>query len=93
MVAADPFVDLLKYVVPFLEVNTLQEWVGLSSPVEFFIIYYIPCGLEFKQSGLILILHEHAIFKILDYRCHPAVGHSCIVDGLGAGLLGKSLVY
>ena len=38
VVAVDPFVDFPMYVVPFFEVDTLQEWGGKAFSVELSII-------------------------------------------------------
>ena len=83
MVATNPFMDLSKYVVPFFEVYTLQEWCEKASSVELSIIQYVSCGLEYEQSGLTFILQEYTIFEVLDYWSHPGVNSSHTVDGLG----------
>ena len=75
--------DLLKYVVPFFEIDTFQEWGGKASSVEFSIIQYASCGLESEQSSLTFILQEYIIFEVLDYQSHPLVDNSHTVDGLG----------
>ena len=82
MVAANPFVDLPKYVVPFFEVDTFQEWGGKAYFVEFSIIKYVSCGLESEQSGLTCILREYTTFEILDYWSHLVVNSSHTIDGL-----------
>ena len=83
MVVVDPFVVLLKYVVLFFEVDTLQEWGGKSYFIAFSIIQYVSCGLESEQSGLTFVLQEYIVFEVLDYWSNSVVDSSHMVDGLG----------
>ena len=83
MVTVDPFVDLLKYVVPFFEVDTLQEWGGKASSIELSIMHYVLCGLESEQPGLTFFLWDCIVFEVLDYWSHLVVDSSHTADGLG----------
>ena len=73
MVATDPLVNFLRYVVPFCEIDTLQERGQESSSVELPIVQYVPDSFQPKQPCLFHILWELTVFEILDYRGHPGV--------------------
>ena len=82
MVTANLLVDLAKYVVPFFEVDTLQEQGWKSSSVELSIIQYVPGNFQPEQPCFIFILLELTVFEILDYRGHPIVNHGHAIEGL-----------
>ena len=83
VVAINAFMDLLKYIVPFFKVDTLQEWGWKSSSVELSIIQYVSYDFQSKQPSFTLLLLELTVFEVLDYRSQLAICSSHAIHGLG----------
>ena len=74
--------DLPKYVVPFFEVDTLQEWGRESSSVKSSIVQYVPDSFQFEQPSFTFALQKLTVFKVLDYGSHPVIYGVRAINGL-----------
>ena len=83
VIAVNPLVDFLEYVVPFFKVNTLQKRGQESSLVELIVIHRVMSGFQSQQPDFSFIFREHAVFEVLYYRSHLAFFACCTIDGLG----------